>query len=222
MTNDRSMPAFDEYADFFWRLGVMQSPSQLQGYLLGMLAVGHPFSSDQWCEMAVAAMEPAGELEQDELQLLSDLHKVAAKQLEEGISELSLLLPDDEVEITQRVDSLGSWCRGFLAGFALGGKQRQQQQGQQQYSTDVSDALSDLAAISQISLGEGDEEEQDREQNYVEIRDYLRLAAINIYLDCHSPSTSSEHISDTTNNSDNDTKLATPANLFKPSNDKLH
>ena len=72
-----------------------------------------------------------------------------------------------------------------MMGFAQGGKAIQQSQGQQEYSKEVSEALSDIAAISQIALSENDEDGEDSEQNYFEISEYLRLAAITIYMECH-------------------------------------
>ena len=40
MSDSTITPEFDELADVFWRRGVMQSPSALQGRLAGQLAVG--------------------------------------------------------------------------------------------------------------------------------------------------------------------------------------
>ena len=94
-----------------------------------------------------------------------------------------LLLPDDDSDFSERIECLGQWCQGFLAGFAAGGKERQAKQGQQQYSAEVSEALSDIAAISQIGLGD-DEAPEQSETDFFEITEYVRLAALTIYLDC--------------------------------------
>ena len=232
MSIEKNTPDFDEVADIYWRLGVMSSPSQLHGYLVGLLAVGSPVTDTQWLELAgnfIDPVEPPAEADQlTLLELLGD----AKKQLEEGGMELRLLLPDDAVEISQRVDCLSQWCKGFLAGFAQGGNERQQHQGQQQYSTDVSEALTDMASISQASLGDGDEDEQQREQSLFDISEYLRLAAINIYLECEREQSAVESAAQTNadiplaKNMDGKTEstLASPANLFakaKPG-DKLH
>jgi uncharacterized protein YgfB (UPF0149 family) len=185
-----SMPDFDEVADLFWRLGVMQSPSQLQGYLIGQLAVGNAPTLEQWLQQAAAYTDSVEPPNSDENQLLAQIYQVACGQLTEGAMGLQLLLPDDAVEITQRTDSLGAWCKGFLTGFAMAGKEVQQQQGQRQYSKDVSEALSDMGAISQVVLTDEDSDEQQREQNFFEIAEYLRLAAITIFLECNRESES--------------------------------
>lgn len=217
MTATDTLPPFDDFADIFWRLGVMVSPSQLQGYLLGLLAVGYELAEPRWLELATAFIDPVETPAEVELHTLLEMLLVAREQLAAGGMDLELLLPDDGVEISQRVDCLGQWCRGFMAGFAYGGKARQEQRGKQRYSDDVTEALNDIAAISQAGLGEGDENEQQREKDFFGLVEYLRLAVINIHMDCErrdaepdaparSPSTTS------------------PADLFrarKP-DDKLH
>ena len=185
MTTEIPMPEFDQLADVYWRLGCVQSPSRLQGYVLGLLSVGETLEPDAWIETAsqfVEAVEPPNEQER---QLLLALYGSASTAISADEMALRLLLPDDAVEIPQRIDSVGQWCSGYMMGFAQGGKAIQQSQGQQEYSKEVSEALSDIAAISQIALSENDEDGEDSEQNYFEISEYLRLAAITIYMECH-------------------------------------
>ncbi|MFA7555529.1 MAG: UPF0149 family protein [Spongiibacteraceae bacterium] len=185
MNAEISLPDFDQLADIYWRLGGMQSPSKLHGYVVGLLTVGEEIDPAQWLEQAaifIDAIEPPNE---EDAKTLLALYGATIKQLKSSEMELRLLLPDDAVEITQRVDSIGQWCQGFMAGFAQGGKVVQEQKGQQQYSKEVSEALGDMVAISQISLSDEDEDAQQREQNIFEVAEYLRIAAMTIYLECH-------------------------------------
>lgn len=46
-------PEFDEIADLFWRLGVMQSPSRLQGFLAGQIAVANVPTVETWLSQAI-------------------------------------------------------------------------------------------------------------------------------------------------------------------------
>ncbi len=184
MSTDIPMPEFDQLADIYWRLGGMQSPSQLHGYLVGQLAVGEELQPEVWLQQAevfIDAVEPPNE---EDAKVILALLGASHAQLKAGEMGLQMLLPDDAAEITQRVDSIGQWCQGFMAGFAQGGKAIAEQQGQQQYSQEVSEALSDLAAISQISLTNDDTDLEQSEQNIFEITEYLRLAAITIYMEC--------------------------------------
>lgn len=216
MPADIPTPEFDDLADIFWRLGVMSSPAQLHGYLLGLLAVGYALKEAEWLELAATFIDPVEPPAEVELQTFAELLLFTQEQLEAGGMDLQLLLPDDNIEISQRVDSLSQWCKGFLAGFALGGQQRKSQQGEQKYSADISEALSDIATISQAGLGEGDEEEQEREKSFFELEEYLRLAAINIYLECQRM--------DAEQAEDPASAASSPASLFQKAgpDDKLH
>lgn len=215
-------PEFDEIADLFWRLGVMQSPSRLQGFLAGQIAVANVPTVETWLSQAITFIESVEPPNSDEERLLIDLHRATCFAFIEGDMEFELLLPDDAVEITQRVDSMSQWCKGFLTGFAMAGKEVQQQQGQRQYSKDVSDALSDMGAISQVGLTGDDSEEKQREQDYFEISEYLRLAAINIYFECNQKTGAAA----VTLTADSDKAISSPSGLFsnksEDSNKKLH
>lgn len=190
MTDTPNMPDFDDLADIFWRLGVMQSPSELQGYLAGQLAVGLAVSEAQWPELANTFIDPVEPPAGEDHQLLMDLYHATRAAMDDDQMSFDLLLPDDSLDLSQRADNLGGWCKGFMTGFAMGGKQLQSSDGQRQYSSDVSEALSDMAAIAQIVVEDGDEGEERSEQDMVEIVEYLRVAVINIYLECNAPSSS--------------------------------
>ncbi|MEE8056829.1 MAG: UPF0149 family protein [Pseudomonadales bacterium] len=219
MPSGVSMPDFDDLADVYWRLGVMQSPAQLQGHLVGQLAVGAAIAADPWLQQAAGYIDAVQPPETKDNQLLLALYTATSLQLSGGEMNLQLLLPDDAVEITQRVESIAQWCQGFMAGFAMVAKVVQQQQGQQQYSQDVSEALSDMAAISQISLADDDGDREQRERNFFEVSEYLRLAAITIYLECHQPAQSGNALLalDT-----EEVALSSPQNLFNKTGKKLH
>jgi hypothetical protein len=217
MSQSPQAPEFDDVADCFWRLGVMTSPSQLQGYLLGQLANGSDPGSAQWLAQAAAfidAVEPPGD---EDNQCLLALYTANFEGLTAGELDLQLLLPDDEVELPLRITAVGEWCQGFLKGFAVAGKSLQEQQGQLHYGADVSEALSDIAAISQISV-DGEEVDLDKnEQDYFDICEYLRLAVVNIYLDCQAPAAVRDAAENTV--ATDEQALTSAANLFK---NKLH
>lgn len=218
MSTNIPMPEFDQLADVYWRLGGMQSPSQLHGYLVGQLAVGEELQPEVWLQQAEVFIDAVEPPDEEDAKVLLALYGATHAYLKAGEMELQMLLPDDAVEVTQRVDSIGQWCQGFMAGFAQGGKAIAEQQGQQQYSQDVSEALSDLAAISQISLGDDDTDMEQSEQNVFEITEYLRLAAITIYIACAHAAETAE---DESAKSEPDA-VGSVNNLFGKTDNKLH
>ena len=163
MSAEIVMPEFDQLANLYWQLGVMQAPSQLQGYLVGRLAAGDELDSELWPARAAAYIDAVQAPDLEGEALLTALLAATALALSSPDLTFTLLLPDEAEAISQRVDALGQWCQGFMAGFAEGGKRIQQQHGQQQYSQEVSEALSDGAqrerraagAVGSRSLGSG-------------------------------------------------------------------
>ena len=221
MSTKIPMPEFDQLADVYWRLGGMQSPSQLHGYLVGQLAVGETREPEQWLEQAAAFIDAVEPPNPEDGQTLLALYGATQAQLKGGEMELQLLLPDDGVEITQRVDSIGQWCQGFVAGFAQGGTAIKEKQGQQQYPKDVSEAVSDIAAISQIGLGDDDADLEQSEQNIFEISEYLRVAAMTVYLECNKPA--EEAGSGPASEVEAEAEVASSlSNLFNKTDNKLH
>ena len=226
MSTEINMPDFDQIADIFWRLGVMQSPSQLQGFLVGQLVVGESLSPEDWIAQAAAYTDSVEPPNEEESRTFLELFAATAHQLKEGEMDLALLLPDDATEISLRVDALGQWSKGFLAGFVMAGKMVQESKGQQEYSPDVSEALTDMAAIAQVNLSEDDSDEELREKNYFEISEYLRLAAITLHMECsnvETPASESEKESTASSPSQaDDSNINSPSGLFTSAKKKLH
>lgn len=218
MSIDIPMPEFDQLADVYWRLGGMQSPSQLHGYLVGQLAVGEQMQPEVWLQQAEVFIDAVQPPSEEDAKVLLALYGATHAHLKAGEMGLQMLLPDDAAEISQRIDSIGQWCQGFMAGFAQGGKVIAEQQGQQQYSQDVSEALSDLAAISQVGLSDDDTDMKQSEQNIFEITEYLRLAATTIYMECaHAAQSASDEPTKTEPDA-----VGGVSNLFGKSDNKLH
>ncbi|MEH6557846.1 MAG: UPF0149 family protein [Oceanicoccus sp.] len=213
------MPDFDQLADIYWRLGGMQSPSRLHGYLVGVLSAGGKLTPELWVEQAAQYIDAVASPDSEDSRVLVALYGATDQRLSAGEMELQLLLPDDAAEISQRIDSIAQWCEGYIAGFAQQGKVIQRQQGQQQYSGDVSETLSDIAAISQVGLSSDDEDPVGREQDIFEISEYLRLAAITVYLECNK-----EVAADTVGPVDTEEVKSSisPAGLFNKKSNKLH
>lgn len=207
-----AFPDFDEIATVAWRLGSMLSPSQLQGFLIGQLAVGGSVSTESWLEQATQQIDGVEPPAPEEQQLLVDMLSACQDLVIEGNLDVQLMLPDDEADLSQRVECLGFWCQGFLSGFAAAGKEKQANKGQQQYTAVVSEALGDIAAIAQIGLSDADEGEQS-EGDFFEVLEYVRLAAMNIYLECVAPAADKPKATEAKSGSQ------TPADLFSK---KLH
>lgn len=120
-------------------------------------------------------------------------------------------LPDDDCDIEQRTEALSHWCKGFLGGFAeaqVKAKRAGTASGDEPLPENVVEALRDIAAIAQATLDtrsdydeeldddplaiddimdaqagllEDEESLEEQERDYLEIVEYLRLAALTIF-----------------------------------------
>lgn len=173
---------FEEFANHLLEQGLEASPSELHGFLCGLLSGGAAAEP----EVGLNALDQSlglvlhGELADHTMQL----YTVTAGALEDEEFAFHPLLPDDDDDIAQRTTALAAWSRGFLAGFAhmTAGTGN----APAALSEDSSEILKDFAAIAQASVGEaetGHEAEDEAEGNYMELVEYLRFATLNVYMD---------------------------------------
>ena len=197
--SDGDALAFDEAANALLEQGELLSPSELHGCLCGLLGGG----ANAQQELVLAALEETLKISLHGV--LADLVNNALAQvvecLESGDCDFNPLLPDDSVDLDERVDSLALWCKGFLSGFAQARvKERTQAEA---VAPDSAEALRDFAAIAQAENEDGDESS---ESEYFELVEYTRVAAMNVLLDAgvSAPSSASRSGSGLSPDAEND------------------
>lgn len=82
------------------------------------------------------------------------------------------LLPDDDTPLSRRVEQLGQWCAGFVAGFA-------DAVGEETLADDVVEALDDLQRIAEVDAD--DLSERAAEFDYFAVAEHARVAALLIH-----------------------------------------
>lgn len=169
---------FDEFANHLLDQGVLASPSQLHGCLCGLLGAGASAQPEYGLDALSQALglELHGELADRVMQL----YIVTEAALQDDEYTFLPLLPDDDEEIAVRTAALASWCDGFLAGFAyaIAG----QEKNGDVLSQEAGEVLRDIAAMAQAEPPE-DESDEDAEDSYVELVEYLRVAVLNVFTD---------------------------------------
>ncbi|MDH3993845.1 MAG: UPF0149 family protein [Gammaproteobacteria bacterium] len=169
---------FEEIANHMLEQGVESSPATVHGCLCGLLAAG----ASSEAEVCLDALDQAlglsvhGELAEQVMQL----YTVTAAALLDDEFDFYPLLPDDEIDIVERTAEMAAWCKGFLAGFAhvsVGAEKNPPA-----LSEDSGEILKDFAKISQAVIGDQDSEEE-LENSYMELVEYIRFAALNVFMD---------------------------------------
>ncbi|MBB6519951.1 UPF0149 family protein [Pseudoteredinibacter isoporae] len=177
--------SFDEYCDFFAPIGALNSPAELHGMLCGQLSGGARPGLAKWQQMALVFLDLVDlddKLISAELrQAIAEMYSNTLLALEDEAMGFSLVLPDEDTEMSQRLQALSQWCHGFLTGFGSSGLS-----GEQSFSPESAEALRDFAAIVQIGTDEDDSEQS--ESDLFEVCEYVRLAAVNLFLEFSPPS----------------------------------
>jgi uncharacterized protein len=169
---------FDEFADHLLDQGVLASPSQLHGCLCGLLGAGAPAEPEYGLDALAQALdlEVHGELASRIMQL----YTVTEAALQDEEYTFLPLLPDDETEIAVRAAALAIWCEGFMAGFAY--EAAAKDRSGSALSKETGEILRDIAAMAQAEAAEVESDEE-AEDSYIELIEYLRVAVINVFMD---------------------------------------
>lgn len=170
---------FDDIANLLLEQGESCSPSELHGCLSGLLAAGDQRGPDAGLDDLNQALglDLHGELADQVVRL----YEVSQEAMEDESFDFLPLLPDEGVELGQRLLALSDWCRGFLAGYARVTTRRGT--GGETLPGDSTEVLRDVAAITQVGEDAAEVGEEESEAHYAEVVDYLRFAALNVYMD---------------------------------------
>ena len=167
---------FFHFNELLLNMGSVKSPAELQGMLCGRLCGSGTAGDNEWETKALAylglehlARDP------EPVTHLKALYARSLRLLEDVNYTFTPLLPGDESSLHRRTEELGFWCQGFLHGIASSGLK-----GEAQLSSNVADALRDLAQISQVAVGQDDDLEEN-EVYWQELVEYVKVAVLTIY-----------------------------------------
>jgi uncharacterized protein YgfB (UPF0149 family) len=172
---------FDDMANQMLAEGAEQSPAYVHGGICGVYAGAGAIDPEECLAATSQALELGlhGELADTSLRLA----EVTLHAMQDEEFEFHLLLPDDDdTEMASRVRTLGEWCRGFLAAYAL----MVADTGSAGLGDETGEILKDVAAIADASFEEDDDEDgdpEDAENYFFELTEYLRFASLNLFMD---------------------------------------
>lgn len=146
------------------------NPAELQGNLWGRTVAGANVTSEQLLtDMAMLLDE--GELTESLKQAITGLQEMINKELVDGSVAVTLLLPNDDVALNDRLQAIIEWGQGFLSGFGM-------VKAVNSPSAEVMEILQDIAAITQLELMVAVEDEARSEGDYMELVEFLRVAPL--------------------------------------------
>lgn len=173
---------FDEIANRMLELGVNESPSYLHATMAGKIAAGKRFTDEQWLDEVDELLEPEEVFSSDDETFFNFIHAHILSSLKDQEFGFYPLLPSDDEDLELRLESLSQWCENFMVGFALVEK------AMNDLPDLVNETLHNLAAISQVDSQEENFDES-AEDDFIQLVEYVRLAAMNIYYEYAEPET---------------------------------
>lgn len=172
---DKHAFGFDEFSSAFLIIGALNSPAELHGYLCGKFSGGARLGQDQWWAITAELMDFNDVPSESLKQALVHLYDATLNEFVSGDYTLTLLIPDDESTLEERIIGLSDWCRGFLEGFASAGFTENHM-----VSTEGSEALEDFAAITQADAT-GAKSSEAAESDFFQLTEYVRIVALDFF-----------------------------------------
>lgn len=156
------------------KIDSLASPSEAHGIPCGQLSGGQKADAMAWLKAYLPNIGVKREPWQNTREWLYMLRQFTLEELTDNQFNFMPLLPDDQDPLDQRLGSLAEWCSGFLAGFGSTGSRKPEE-----FTEDSLTALRDIQQISQVDTEI--EEEEDGENAYFEVLEYVRMAALMIF-----------------------------------------
>ncbi len=171
------MLAYHNLQQLLLKLGVSQEASEYHGALCGMLCHGELRPQ----ALIFDEMQP----DEDARAALMGFSQDSLEELQ--VPEFMPILPDDDENLLTRVESLASWCGGFLYGLGIG-------EGMDigKLSEEAQELVRDFTEISRAGMEQDDGDSgEEEERAYAELVEYVRVGAQVIFLELHVPTSTS-------------------------------
>lgn len=166
--------SYQDWSDFLLSVGAICEPAEWHGMTVGFICSSRSGETVAlWLPQALGFMDLIAEdITEQTTSTLRDFAELTNASLANDQFEMQLLLPDDALELAERVTALAKWCQGFLHGLALAGEELGSA-----LDDDGREAVQDIVKIAQVS----DQVEHDEEAEYMQLVEYVRMAAFQLY-----------------------------------------
>jgi hypothetical protein len=179
---------FDWLANIYNSHGAINHPSELHGIMVGEIVGGLRRTASDWLNQVLEHMGVESLDNERYANVTEDLLGFYAHSLEDidkDSSSFVLLLPDDDYELSERIESLILWVRGFLEGIAISASDRLQTM-----DSELQEILKDFVEICQIDTRV--EQDESGEKEFFEISEYIRIGVLNLYAELNAPAADPE------------------------------
>ncbi len=174
MTDEFQPISFDELSQLLVQHNALAGTSEIHGFLVGNLC--QRANESEWILGAETLLEIDLSVIDHLKATLKHLHQQVGTTLEEGQFDFELFLPDSDTPLPLLVEALTEWINGFLAG--LVSQSNSDSEGFISKPQETRELILDLAKISEATATS---ESADDERDFIEICEYVKVAALTIY-----------------------------------------
>lgn len=158
---------------------VQSHASELHGVLTGLICAGFEFENQGYLAMLSDLFNEGDSYPGAVKTTLKQMYNELWASILDDSYSFNLLLPDDDDTIAERGKALSVWVQGFNLGFGL------QQKNTPVVSDEVKEVLTDFGEIANLS--DDMEEDEDTEQAYFEISEYVRISSLLCFSELATP-----------------------------------
>ena len=174
-------PEIVELEELLYRIDAAMGAADAHGALCGMLCARGTIELSEWVDHVIGEQEQGNEMLHDVVHKLSELHQSTLEMINDATGDFKLLLMDDVDPLSERVETLSAWCQGFIYGLAAGGIKEGSE-----LPEDTAELLKDMIEISRAGhdvddTGVEESDDNDDEEAYMEIEEYVRMGVLLIY-----------------------------------------
>jgi uncharacterized protein YgfB (UPF0149 family) len=164
----------DQLNDALKRCGASWTAAQSHGLLSSRLAVaGERGVVESLRQVLDGSSESDAACKECEV-MLGALAHVTRNAFVERLSAFEPLLPDDDDRADIRTEALAHWCEGYLHGLVSG--EHDATLKARLAAEPLADIIKDMLQITRATVDD-DEDEDSHDEAYVEIVEYIRVAA---------------------------------------------
>ncbi|MEM7255953.1 MAG: UPF0149 family protein [Pseudomonadota bacterium] len=153
--------------------GSLVEAAECHGVLCGILCTTGSTDMQGWVGHLFASRDESVDISAEALKILHDVHQGTLAGINHTTLDFSLLLPEDEYSLDDRMLALSDWCSGFSLGLSMGGLQESMLGNE-----DVREFIQDVQYIAEACIKPEQDSEENTEQSLVEIEEYLRMGVL--------------------------------------------
>lgn len=183
INSDSPDSLYQQLADQLVSQGVLVSPAETHGVVLGMTSVKpQELQADEVLATIIQLNEEEETSDQESfLQFLAAMVEQAREMLFSQGFDVQLLLPQDGNSLRDQTLALSRWCRGYIFGLVAAGLR-----DFKQLPKDAAEIIQDVLQISEINT-DLDEQGDEEEKAFFEIEQFVRVGVQLVFEELNPP-----------------------------------